>query len=226
MTIEQRAATASRAANAGAVVYGVGLNYAAQVAQEGQLFEGFPPVFIKHPRSVVRAGNIELPADATDRRYDIEVELAVIIGRRLWRPTLAQARAAITGVAIGVDVTDRHLMDQGQVTLAKGQPTFCFLGPTTALADGDSALRPRRIRTWIDDRLVQDGTTADMNHQVDIIVDFLATYTPLEPGDVILTGSPGAVSGERQHLVIGPGSRVNCEIEGIGGVVTHAISTG
>lgn len=199
------------------VLYGVGLNYRDHAEQQGYDLPEEPFVFLKNPRSVVGDGDgILLPADEPGR-FEVETELAVRVGRRLREADVCTARASIDAYAVANDLSDRTLQRAGQVSLGKGREGFCPLSRWVPIADGAPVESPRTIRTWIGGELVQEGSTAEMIHSPAEILSFISGYVTLEPGDVVLTGTPGGSPlGLRRGLSVRPRDTVTCEIEGVG----------
>lgn len=206
----------------GGQIYGIGLNYRDHARQQGYDVPDEPAVFLKSSTSLVESGDaIELPTDEAGR-YEVETELAIVVGRTARDLDTDGARDAVAGMAVANDVSDRLLQHHGQIALAKGRDTFCPLGPWITLVGADDPCTDRTIRTWIDDVLVQECSTAEMIHSAVDLVRFLSRHTTLHPGDVILTGTPGGtVAGLERGLAIRPGSSVVSEIDGIGRVVNR-----
>jgi len=192
-------------------VVGVGRNYAAHAAELGNDVPAEPLIFLKPNTSVVGPGDAILyPRQSGDVHY--EGELAVVIGRICRDVPAAQASEVIHGYTIANDVTARDLQrSDGQFTRAKGFDSFCPLGPwiETELALDDVAAG-RRVQTFVNGDVVQDGTTADMVFDVPALIAHISGVMTLLPGDVILTGTPEGV---------GPlqvGDEVEVSVEGLG----------
>jgi len=192
-------------------VIGIGRNYAKHAAELGNDVPSEPLMFLKPNTSVIGPGDAVLyPPQTSDLHY--EGELAVVIGRICRDVPAEQATDVIFGYTIANDVTARDLQrSDGQWTRAKGMDTFCPLGPwieddldPQAFADG------RRVQTYLNGDLVQDGTTADLVFDIPTLVAHVSAAMTLLPGDVILTGTPEGV---------GPmevGDDVEVVVEGIG----------
>ncbi len=164
-------------------------------------------MFLIPNTAVVGPGDpVVMPPQSTEVHY--EGELAVVIGRMCKDISPKDASAVIFGYTCADDVTARDLQrSDGQWSRAKGFDTFCPLGPwiETDLDPADLHLTTRR-----DGEVVQDGTTADMVHDVSHLVAYASAAFTLLPGDVILTGTPAGVGPVR------PGQRVEVEIDRIG----------
>jgi acylpyruvate hydrolase len=195
-------------------IFGIGLNYLAHALEGGREPPEAPIVFMKLPASsVAPAGPIRCPEVV--RRLDYEGELAVVMG----------ARGEVAGYAVANDVSARDLQRrEPQWTRAKGADTFCPWGPWITTADEVSDPHALRLRTWVNEDLRQDATTADMIFGVPDLVAFLQETCTLEPGDLILTGTPEGVGAYRDPRVfLQSGDVVRIEIETLG-AIEHAIA--
>jgi acylpyruvate hydrolase len=195
-------------------IFGIGLNYAAHAAETGQAVPEAPIVFMKLPSSSVPP-NDDLAIPAAVRRLDYEGELAVVIG----------AGGAVAGYAVADDLSARDLQKrERQWTRAKGFDHSCPWGPWITTADEVADPHALALRTWVNGELRQDSSTADLIFGVPEVVAFLAEAITLEPGDLILTGTPPGVGQamDPPRFLTG-GDRVRIEIEGLG-VIEHAVS--
>jgi 2-keto-4-pentenoate hydratase/2-oxohepta-3-ene-1,7-dioic acid hydratase in catechol pathway len=151
---------------------------------------------------------IELPDPAISARIEHEAELVVVVGRRLRRASVDEAREAVFGLSIACDVTARDLQKKdGQWWRAKGMDTFCPVGPV--VVRGIDAGN-RHITCHVNDTLRQDGHTRDMIFPIEQVLAHVSATITLEPGDVVLTGTPEGVG----PLV--DGDRLAIAIDGIG----------
>ena len=191
-------------------IFGIGRNYAAHARELGNDVPSTPTVFAKLSRSSTGpAGPIRLPAVA--EFVDYEGELAVVMG----------AGGEIAGYAVANDVSARDLQfeEGGQWTRGKGADTFCPWGPWITTADELGDPHDLRLRTWVNGELRQDATTADLIFTVPVLVDRIAEVTALQPGDVILTGTPAGVGWGRQPRVgLASGDVVRIEIDRLGSI--------
>jgi len=188
-------------------VIGIGRNYADHAREMANEVPSDPLMFLIPNTAVVGPGDpVVMPPLTHEVSY--EGELAVIIGRIAKDVPPERAGEVIYGYTCANDVTARDLQrSDGQWARAKGFDTFCPLGPWISTDLDVSSLA---IRTTRDGELVQDGTTADMVHQVPALVAYASAAFTLLPGDVILTGTPAGVG------PVEAGQRVDVEIEGIG----------
>ena len=196
----------------------IGQNYAAHAAESGAEPPEVPILFFK------AANTLTGPFDPVDiprasAKTDWEVELGVVIGTRaLYLDSPEQARAHIAGFITSDDLSERDFqlaVSGGQWSKGKSAPGFSPLGPYLVTAD---AVDPNnlRLRSWVNGEPRQDSTTADMIFDVDYIVWHLSQYLALDPGDVILTGTPEGVALSGRFPYLAAGDVVEVEIEGLG----------
>jgi acylpyruvate hydrolase len=194
-------------------IFGIGLNYAAHAAETGLQKPERPIVFTKLPSaSAPPGGPVRCPRIV--RRLDYEAELAIVIG----------AGGAIGGYAVADDVSARDLQGrEPQWTRAKGADTFCPWGPWVTTADEVPAAEDLAIRSWVNGELRQDARTSDLIFGCQALVDFIAETCTLEPGDLILTGTPSGVGMSMDPpRFLASGDVVRIEIEQLG-VIEHEI---
>jgi 2-keto-4-pentenoate hydratase/2-oxohepta-3-ene-1,7-dioic acid hydratase in catechol pathway len=188
----------------------VGRNYRAHAKELGNEVPAEPLMFLKPPSAVIDPGAaIELPPQS--ERVEYEGELAVVLGRRLRRASPDEARAAIAGYTCANDVTARDIQRrEGQFTRAKGFDTFCPLGPwmVTERPAPDAAVTVR-----VNGTQRQRGHFRDMVFGIDELLSFMSHVMTLDPGDVVLTGTPDGVG------PLAPGDSVEVEIDGVGVLV-------
>lgn len=192
-------------------IFGIGLNYAAHAAEGGREQPRQPLVFMKLPSSSVPpSGPVRRPRIV--ERLDYEAELAVVIG----------ADGAIGGFAVADDVTARDLQrSESQWTRGKGADTFCPWGPWVTTADELPVAEAEdlRIRSWVNGEPRQDSRTSDLIFGCQTVVDFIAEAITLEPGDLILTGTPSGVGAYLEPpRFLEPGDVVRVEIERLGAI--------
>jgi 2-keto-4-pentenoate hydratase/2-oxohepta-3-ene-1,7-dioic acid hydratase in catechol pathway len=188
----------------------VGRNYAAHAKELGNEVPKEPLLFLKPPSSLLDPGGVVvLPPESA--RVEHEVEVALIVGKRCKNVSPEEAAGYIFGYTCGGDLTARDLQrSDGQWSRAKGFDTFCPLGPfiETDLAGllGGTGLR---VQCTINGEARQDGNTRDMVFGVGTLVSYMSHAMTLEPGDVLLTGTPEGVG----PLVVG--DAVAMTIEGL-----------
>lgn len=185
----------------------VGLNYRLHAAESGSELPEEPMLFMCAPSAIVGDGDT-IVLDSLDDRIDWEAELAVVVGRRGRRIPAARAAEHILGYTIANDVSNRHLQRRdGQFTRAKSFDSYKPVGPWIETDLDPSACA---IRLWQNGEIRQDSSTADMIFDVPTLVEFVSGVMTLEPGDVIITGTPEGVG------PMAPGDRIEIEIAGIG----------
>lgn len=195
-------------------IFGIGLNYADHAAETGREAPAFPIVFMKLPSSSAPP-NDAIAVPEVVRRLDYEGELAVVMG----------ADGEVAGYALADDVSARDLQGrEPQWTRAKGFDNSCPWGPWVTTADEVPDPHRLALRTWVNGEPRQDGTTADLIFGVDRLVAFISETCTLEPGDLILTGTPAGVGMAMEpRRFLRSGDVVRIEIEALG-AIEHAIA--
>lgn len=198
-------------------VLALALNYGSHAEEMGTPLPVEPIIFLKPPSALLMHGaKIVFPQLA--KRVDYEGELAVVIGRRAKKVRPTEAGDYILGLTCANDVTARDLQKtDAQWTRGKGFDTFCPLGPHLALDLDPGGLL---LRTWLNGELRQEASTREMIFDVGEILAYISAVMTLEPGDVILTGTPKGVG------QLKPGDVVEVEIEGIGTLRNSVVPEG
>lgn len=195
-------------------IFGIGLNYRAHAAEQGKEPPQAPIVFLKLPTSAAPPnGTVRRPPVV--RRLDYEGELAVVLG----------PDATVAGYAVADDVSARDLQRrEPQWTRAKGADGFCPFGPWITTADEIADPEDLALRTWVNGELRQDASTSDLVFSIPELIAFIGEAITLEPGDLILTGTPSGVGMALDPpRFLEPGDVVRIEIEGLGGI-EHGIT--
>ncbi|MFW0773803.1 fumarylacetoacetate hydrolase family protein [Paenarthrobacter nitroguajacolicus] len=204
-------------ARPGAVV-AIGLNYTAHAAESGATPPEVPVVFLK-PTNTIAGPFDAAPIPPSSEKYDWEVELAIVIGREAsYLSSVAEAEACIAGYAVANDLSEREYQipgAAGQWTKGKSLPGSTPLGPWLVPAT-DIDAGNLRLQTLVNGEARQDSSTSDMIFDPATIVHHLSQYMVLEPGDVIITGTPEGVALSGRFPFIQPGDVVELEIEGLG----------
>jgi len=189
-------------------IIAIGLNYAAHAAESNQPIPKFPIVFMKPPSAVIAPGEAIVLPNATDR-IDYEAELGVVIGRRCRHVKPGEEASVVLGYLCGNDVSDRDVQHGrgGQWVEGKSFDTFCPLGPciATDVDPGNLAIRAR-----LNGKTVQESNTNDLIFDVPTLIRHITAVMTLEPGDVIVTGTPAGVGPMKA------GDIIEIEIDGIG----------
>jgi 2-keto-4-pentenoate hydratase/2-oxohepta-3-ene-1,7-dioic acid hydratase in catechol pathway len=198
-------------------VIGVGLNYRSHALEVGAPIPNAPLLFAKFNSSLIGHGDTIAVDEAVTRAADWEVELAVIVGRPLKRASRGEAREAIFGYTVANDVTARDIQAADvQWTRSKSLDTFGPLGPWIVpprAIDPDLAT----LRARVNGVTMQNGSTSDLIFDVVELLSFCSWNFALNPGDVILTGTPPGVGGFRKPpIYLHDGDVIEVEIDGIG----------
>jgi 2-keto-4-pentenoate hydratase/2-oxohepta-3-ene-1,7-dioic acid hydratase in catechol pathway len=185
----------------------VGLNYRAHAAELAMAVHAEPVIFLKPPSAVVGPHDA-IVAPAASAQVDYEAELALVVGRRCRAATPADAATFVAGYTCANDVTARDLQKvDGQWTRGKSFDTFCPLGPWVVR---DAPPPAAVVTAALDGVIVQRGRVGDMIVSPLELLVFVAAIMTLEPGDVLLTGTPPGVGPLRAGQV------VTVEVEGVG----------
>ncbi|RFA15724.1 hypothetical protein B7R21_03175 [Subtercola boreus] len=196
----------------------IGMNYAAHAAESGSAPPALPILFLKTPNTV-GGPNDDVDIPRKSLKTDWEVELAVLIGRRaLYLDSPGDSAAHVAGYLAANDLSEREFqleISGGQWSKGKSAPGFSPLGPWLVTADefdpGDV-----RLRSWVNGEPRQDSTTADLIFDVDYIIWHLSQFMALDPGDVIMTGTPAGVALSGRFPYLAAGDVVEIEIDGLG----------
>ncbi len=207
-------------------IIAIGLNYRTHLTESGKVnVRGFssdvpeePVIFPKAPNAITGNGTaIKLPAIAESYKYeklrtDYEGELAVIIGKKCKNITQDKASDYIYGYTIANDVSQRNIQNADKSGWFRGKSfdTFLPLGPEILLHKDTDDVQNLRLVTRLNGVPVQDSNTKMMIFPVNELVSYLSRNFTLEPGDIILTGTPGGVG--ELHV----GDSIEIEIEQIG----------
>ncbi len=202
-------------------IYCIGLNYRKHAEETGAAIPKYPVLFIKSAGALHHPDQpILIPTHAPSHKVDYECELAVVIGRRAKNVRAAEALDYVLGYTCANDVSARDWQMEwggGQFCRGKSFDTFCPLGPVLVTADEIPDPNALDIRTTLNGQTVQSANTSDMIFDVRTLIEFLSADCTLEPGSVILTGTPSGVGAARKPpLWMQPGDEVCVEIAGIG----------
>jgi 2,4-diketo-3-deoxy-L-fuconate hydrolase len=193
----------------------VGLNYRDHAEEQGAELPEAPLLFAKWPSSVIGPGEaIVIPPLVT--KTDYEAELGVVIGERVKGVSKENAFEAVRGYVCANDVSARDLQfGDGQWTRGKSPDTYCPVGPMTPRGEIDDP-HALGIRAIVSGEVLQDSTTANLIFGVDEVIAYASQTTTLEPGDLILTGTPAGVGVFRDpQRLLEPGDEVTIEIDGL-----------
>lgn len=194
----------------------VGLNYADHAEESGADAPAAPVLFGKYPNTLI--GPDEPIVTTGSEQVDYEAELAVVIGRRAACVPEDTALSYVLGYTCANDVSARDAQfADGQWLRGKSFDTFCPLGPALVTPDELGDVRKLGIRCRVSGETLQDDTTANMIHSVAAIISYASRFLTLEPGDLILTGTPQGVGFARTPpRFLTAGDIAEVEIDGLG----------
>ncbi len=202
-------------------ILAVGLNYKGHAEEVGMPLPEHPMIFMMLPGAVQDPGGpILLPRGLRSDRVDYEGELALVIGRRCKNVSRAEALDYVLGYTCANDVSARDWQKKwggGQFCRGKTFDTFCPLGPCLVTKDSIPDPHALSISTFVNGEMRQNSSTSDLIFDVPTLVEFLSGSTTLEPGTLILTGTPSGVgAGRKPPTFLQAGDDVTVEIENIG----------
>ncbi len=194
----------------------IGLNYRDHAAESGMAIPERPLIFSKWPNTLIGPGDAIVLPTLSDQ-VDYEAELGVVIGTRAAKVAVADALAHVKGYCCSNDVSARDVqLGDGQWARGKSLDTFCPVGP---LVPASQVPDPQqlRVRAILNGETMQDASTADMIFSVAEIISFISQGITLEPGDLILTGTPPGVGFARKPpIFLRAGDEITVEIDGLG----------
>ena len=196
----------------------IGLNYSDHAAESGMEVPPEPVMFMKATSAVI-GPNDDVIIPKNSSKSDWEVELGVIIGKEAKYINEDQSQSHIAGYCVVNDLSERafQLERSGQLVKGKSCDTFGPIGPY--MVTKDEVKDPQNLKMWLklNDKKVQDGTTATMVYGVNFLVSYLSQFMSLQPGDIISTGTPpGVGAGMKPQVFLKPGDVMELGIEGLG----------
>ncbi|MFS0613092.1 fumarylacetoacetate hydrolase family protein [Lederbergia ruris] len=204
----------------------VGLNYRKHADETNAPYPEIPILFNKFDNTLT-GHNSEIPVPKVTEKLDYEVELAIVIGKKAKNVNEADALDYVFGYSTANDLSARDLqMRTPQWMLGKIGDKFSPMGPYLVTADEVGDPNDLKLKTTVNGEVKQDSNTSDMIFNCAEIVSYISQYLTLEPGDVILTGTPeGVVLGlpEDQQRYIQPGDVITCEIEKLGALTNYYV---
>jgi 2,4-didehydro-3-deoxy-L-rhamnonate hydrolase len=202
----------------------VGLNYRDHAEEQGTDLPERPLLFAKWPNTLIASGDpIRIPS--ISQKVDYEAELGVVIGRRASGVSAGDALAHVEGYVVANDVSGRDLQfSDGQWVRGKSLDTFL---PVSELVPASQIPDPQSlpIRAILNGEVMQDSSTSNMIFGVAEIVSFVSQAITLEPGDLIITGTPAGVGAFRDPPVwLKPGDEITIEIDGLGSITNPVVA--
>lgn len=194
----------------------VGVNYRPHIEEMGREVPDYPVVFTRFPGSLVGHGEALLRPRVSEQ-FDFEGELAVVIGREARHVRRADAMDYVGGYCCFMDGSVRDWQrHSGQFTAGKNFERSGAIGPPAPAATvGDP--RALQLTTRVNGEVMQTGAVADLVFDIPTLIEYCSTFTHLQPGDVIATGTPGGVGAARRPPVwLKDGDTVEVDIPGVG----------
>ena len=196
----------------------IGLNYADHARETKATIPAEPIIFFKSTTALCGPyDDVIIPLNS--KKTDWEVELAVVIGKKVSYADEAQALSAVAGYCLHNDLSEREfqLERNGQWVKGKSCDTFAPLGPFMATPDEVNDVNNLRLWLTVNSQLMQDGSTSDFIFKIPFLISYVSRFMTLLPGDVISTGTPAGVGlGMNPPIYLKPGDVVELGIDGLG----------
>jgi acylpyruvate hydrolase len=195
----------------------VGLNYRSHLAEIGEPVPAYPILFDKPATSII-GHEQAIVVPRVSRQVDFEGELAVVIGRTGKYILEENALDFVAGYTCANDVSAHDIeFRTSQWTSGKMLDTFCPLGPVLLTQDEAPDPRAFRLKTMLNGQFVQEEGTWDMIFSVPFLISYISSLATLEPGDIILTGTPAGIGcNQKPQFFLKAGDRISVQIGGIG----------
>ncbi len=200
-------------------IVAIGRNYAEHAKEGNNAIPDHPLIFAKFPSAIIGPDDAITWHGDVAEQVDWEAELAVIIGKKAKDVSEDNALDYVFGYTVGNDVSARDIQQKKdtQWTRGKSFDTFCPLGPMVFTRDEIPDPQNLKISLTVNGETMQDGHTSDMIFTVKALIAYITQFITLEPGDVILTGTPsGTGMGMKPQRFLKDGDVVTATIEGIG----------
>jgi 2-keto-4-pentenoate hydratase/2-oxohepta-3-ene-1,7-dioic acid hydratase in catechol pathway len=195
----------------------IGQNYRKHALETGSEIPTSPVIFGKFNNSLA-APNEKVPIPKSTQQADYEAELAVVIGRRAFEVSEADALTYVLGYCCANDISAREVQRRtSQFMLGKSLDKFFPIGPHLVTADQIPDPQTLGIRCYLNNEKRQDSNTADMIFSVAYLIHYISQYWTLEPGDIISTGTPeGVILGMKEKVWMKAGDKVTVEVDQLG----------
>ncbi len=202
-----------------------GVNYKAHALENPKAVMPTEPFFFAKLPSSITGPDAGIVKSRLTEQLDYEVEFAVVIGKPLHRPTPDQVMPAIFGYTLLNDVSARDVQfKDNQITLGKNFAGFAPIGPCILTADAMPHPDRVALKTRLNGKVMQNGTTADWLFSLPQLIGHLAQVMPLEPGDIVTTGTPAGVGlFQKPPVFMQPGDVIEIEAEGVGVLRNHIL---
>ncbi len=199
-------------------IIAIGRNYADHIKEMGNQTPEKPLMFAKLPSSIIGNGQTITWSESASQQVDWEGELAVVMGKHVSKISPEEALRAVYGYTIANDISARDLQQsEPQWIRAKGMDTFCPLGPVLVTKHDVADPQALHISTSVNGETMQDASTELMLHRVDSLISYISHWVTLDPGDIILTGTPSGVGkGQTPPRFLKDGDVVSVTIDGFG----------
>lgn len=200
-------------------IIAIGRNYAEHAAELNHDIPPAPIIFAKFPSSIIGHGEAIAWKASITEKVDWEGELAVVIGKQARNVTEADAYKHVFGYTIANDISARDLQleKDSQWTRGKSLDTFCPMGPFIITRDEVPDPHKLTVKTIVNGEVVQEAGTDTMMFKIPTLISYCSQMFTLEPGDIILTGTPPGVGhGRKPPQYLKDGDTVVVEISGIG----------
>lgn len=197
----------------------IGRNYAEHAKETGSAVPAAPIIFAKFPSAIVGNQDTITWSESVTKEVDWEGELTVVIGKRGKNISQEDAFKHIFGYTIGNDVSarDLQLRADAQWTRGKSLDTFGPIGPWIVTRDEIADPHKLSVKTTVNEDLRQDGNTKDFIFNIPVLINYCSTMFTLEPGDIIMTGTPpGVGEGMKPPVYLKDGDVIKIDIEGLG----------
>ncbi len=195
-----------------------GINYKGHALENPNAKMPTEPFFFTKLPTSVTGPDAPVEKSARTEQMDYEVEFSVVIGKRLYKAAEADVMPAIFGYTLLNDISARDIQfKDNQITLGKNLAGYAPIGPCILTADAMPRPDNVRLQTRLNGRTLQDGSTSDWLFSLPVLISFLSQYMPLEPGDIVTTGTPAGVGiFQKPPVFMKAGDVVEIEAEGIG----------
>jgi 2,4-diketo-3-deoxy-L-fuconate hydrolase len=204
---------------------GVGANYSGHLTEMGLPSQRWVPMpfFFRPPTTSLVGPGETVRIPKSTKQFDWEVELAIIVGKRLRHASKEEAAQAIAGYSIGLDMSCRDLIKPDidknipiDLVRAKAQDTMAPCGPFIVPAQFIPDVNSLQLSLSVNGQQMMDASTNEMLYKCDEILSIISEYVTLVPGDIVFTGSPAGSAGVHGNCWLKPGDKILAQIEGIG----------